>query len=170
MSRPTHYPVESHLSPLNAHTLSRNPEWWRAAVHSETGAGSGRVRLYLWRNNDEKGWVPKHKWNIQPERWSRQKATIKKYVNRTPNGNPPYFPVQHYTVVGGKTIAKTDDWWTAIVQYEDSWSSTHNTRLYMWRAGDEGYKGTGYKWNISSDTWPEERRIADGLLTNMSGD
>lgn len=168
MSRPSHYPVESHLTPLNAHTFSKDAEWWRAVVHSEDQYGNELVRLYLWRNNDSKGWVPKHKWNVQRDRWKAEKSAAEKYVNRQPRGNPPGFPVQHYTVVDGETIEKTDDWWTAIVQYEDDWSSTHDTRLYMWQFENGEPKGTGFKWNINNDTWPEERRVAESLLENMA--
>ena len=162
-----HYPIESHLTPVDAHTFSKEGEWWRAVVRSKNQYGNERVRLYLWRNDNQKGWVTVHKWNVQSSRWDKEKKTVKKYLNASPDSNAPYFPVQHYDVVGGETIEKTNDWWTAIVQYEDDWSSTHKTRLYMWQIEEGDAKGTGYKWNINSDTWPEERLVANSFLESL---
>lgn len=168
MSRPTQYPVESHLTPLKGHTFSRTAEWWRAIVRSATQDGDELLRLYLWRNNDQKGWIPKHKWNIHPDRWDNEKSVVKRHVRGPINEDSTYFPVQHYHVIGGETITKTDSWWTAVVHYEDDWSSTPNTRLYMWQFENDEPKGTGFKWNINTDTWGEERRAADGMLANTN--
>lgn len=160
------YPIESNRTPIQAHTFSRSNGWWRAIVKSEDAYGNERTRLYLWRNSDGKNWNITHKWNVDPDRWPEEKAVVKKYLNKLPSQNPPHFPIQHYTVVGGETITKSDRWWTAIVQYEDEYNSTHKTRLYMWDISGAEPKGTGYKWNISTDTWGEEATVADGFLAD----
>jgi len=161
------HPVEDHLTPVNGHTFSKSGGWWRAIVHSEDDYGNEKVRLYLWHENDTEGWITKHKWNIDPDHWLQERSVVEDYVGAAVDANTPYFPVQHYNVVGGQTIKKTDGWWTAVVQYEDDYSSTHKTRLYMWQLEDDDAKGTGYKWNVSTDTWSEERNAADRYLKNL---
>lgn len=161
------YPVEGHLTPVGVHTFSKSGGWWRAIVHSEDDYGNEKVRLYLWHNNDTHGWITKHKWNVDPKHWSAERRVVKDYAGAPADAKTPYFPVQHYNVVGGQTIKKTDDWWTAVVQYEDNYSSTHKTRLYMWQLENGEAKGSGYKWNIRSDTWSEERAIADRYVEDL---
>lgn len=76
----TAYPIESHLTPIKAHTFSKDGVWWRAVVQSEDEYGNELVRLYMWREHDQKGWVPKHKWNVQEDRWKREKGVVDDYV------------------------------------------------------------------------------------------
>lgn len=166
MSDAKQYPVESHLTPIAAHTFSESGDWWRAIVHAEDHYGNEKVRLYLWHNNGS-DWKAKHKWNITPDRWPAEKRAGNQYAGAPLDSQTPHFPVQHYTVVGGQTIEKTDKWWTAVVQYEDNWSATHKTRFYLWELEDEEPKGTGYKWNIKTDTWPEERTTIDRYVTKL---
>lgn len=161
------YPIEGHLTPVGALTFSKSGGWWRAIVHSEDEYGNEKIRLYLWRDNDTKGWVTKHKWNIDPDHWAAERRVVEDYAGTTVDADTPYFPVQHYNVVGGQTIKKTDDWWTAVVQYEDDYSSTHKTRLYMWQLENGDEKGTGFKWNVRSDTWPEERDAVDRYVEHL---
>ncbi|SNR65369.1 hypothetical protein SAMN06266787_10821 [Halorubrum ezzemoulense] len=161
------YPIEDNLSPIGALTFSKSGGWWRAIVHSEDQYGNEKVRLYLWHDNDAEGWVTKHKWNIDPEHWPAERRIVEEYVGAAVDANTPYFPVQHYDVVGGQTITKTETWWTAVVQYETDYSSTHETRLYMWQREDDTVKGTGFKWNINTDSWPEERDAADRYVESL---
>jgi len=159
------YSVESNLTPTRAHTFSRNNGWWSGIVKSDDPYGNEKIRLYLWHDADGKDWDIIHKWNVQADRWGKEKAVVDKFVGEGISENTPYFPVQHYHVVGGETISKNDDWWTAVVQYKKdlSWS-THETRLYMWNFDGNKPKGTNFKWNIKRDTWYEQSRIADAFL------
>lgn len=164
MANVSQFPIESHLTPREAHTFSRSNEWWRGIVRSEDEYGNKRIRLYLWRDMGGKEWEITHKWNVQEGRWEKEKAKAEKYLNAQPSSNHPYFPVQHYKVVGGETITKNDAWWTAIVQFETDYSSTHKTRLYMWDMSGGEPTGISYKWNVNTDTWSEEVRVADAFL------
>lgn len=161
------YPIEGHLKPVGGLTFSKSGGWWRSIVRSEDKYGNEKVRLYLWHDNENKGWVAKHKWNIKPDHWPAERRAVESYAGATVDADTPYFPVQHYDVVGGQTINKTDDWWTAVVQYEDNYSSTHKTRLYMWQLENDDVKGTGYKWNVRNDTWPEERDAIDRYVEKI---
>lgn len=158
------YPIESNRTPLQGHTFSQSNGWWRGVVKSEDAYGNERVRLYLWRDRDGKDWQIVHKWNVQADRWDQEKKIADKYVGAPPTTQTPHFPVQHYNVVGGETISKNDNWWTAVVQYEKDGSSTHDTRLYMWDVQGNSTTGTKFKWNIKRDTWGQEKRVADSFL------
>lgn len=158
------FPVESHLTPVQAHTFSKDNGWWRAIVKSKDEYENERIRLYLWHDSDGKEWDTIHKWNVQPDRWEKEKAVVEQWVGKPASSGNKHFPVQHYFVLDGETITKNDRWWTAVVQFEKDGSSTHDTRLYMWNMAEDEPTGTGFKWNINRDTWKQESMIADAFL------
>jgi len=161
------YPVESHLSPVKAHTFSRSNGWWRAIVESEDNDRNTHVRFYLWRDQGGKDWDITHKWNIQPDRWKKEKQIVGEYLNKQPNGTHPYFPVQYYKVVGGETIMKNERWWSAVVQFKKNPpSSKHSMRLYLWKFKGDKPKDSGFKWNVEKDTWHQESMMADQFLSD----
>lgn len=79
--------------------------------------------------------------------------------------NMPTFPVhEEISVLDGKTIFKTDEWWKAAIIAEGYHDP--DILIYLWRNDGGSWKRKQKYKAKSPDKWENEKKIVDALVSN----
>lgn len=165
------YPVSDALRVVNAETIYRTDEWWKAFVsyRYKDGQNSDSVdrAVYLW-HNDSEDWKRKQKYLVRSqETWATDREYIEELLSAD-SGDPANYdfdessiPVSDYLTVGDAvTVFKTDDWWKSVVRIDEKgdWT-TREVVVYVWQATEGDWRRRQkYAIKRKSD-WEEEAEV-----------
>lgn len=167
----TNYPVDDKLTVQRGEDIYRNDKWWKAVLQYYFGENteSQEMAIYLWHNDDERGWTRKNKYVVKTlEAWEEDQDLLAT-VREAPSDSDAddHFPVNDfYTVGAGETVFKTDEWWKAIVRVEQKGDyETEEYNIYVWQKQDDSWRRR-QKYAIKRfDDWDDERSVVSSMLT-----
>ncbi|WP_222913467.1 hypothetical protein [Natrinema sp. SYSU A 869] len=170
----TDVPVHDSLQVLEATSLYRTDEWWKAVVtyQFDTNSDANETAVYLWHRDDD-SWTRKNKYVVKTaEAWATDREIIDQYIRSDPPSDVTMaFPVSDYYTVGvGETLFQNDNWWKAIVNIVEKGSyETNEGMVYLWQKQDGEWRRR-QKYAIKSvSDWEEERAVIDEQLSLDEG-
>lgn len=74
------YPVHSQLTVLDGKTISKNEEWWKAAILYESYGR--KIGVYLWHKEDG-SWKRKQKYVVRSlDDWTKDRAAVEELLSK----------------------------------------------------------------------------------------
>jgi hypothetical protein len=160
-------PVHSSLEVQAREDVFRNDEWWKSAVRYQfEGSDATEVAVYLWHRDDD-GWTRKQKYAVKTQRaWAEDEERIDRFLSgEFPPADETYPTSDYYTVTGGETVFRSDEWWKAIVNvgvkgdYE-----TDEVMIYLWQKNEADWRRRQKSVIKSDDDWIELSSAVESVL------
>lgn len=80
---------------------------------------------------------------------------------------PDDFPVHDkLTVIDGRTIFKSNNWWKAVVLYEGF--GRQNVGVYLWKSSGDGWTRQQKYVVRSKDDWEKDQQAVEGLICQLN--
>jgi len=164
-------PVHESLTVVDAESIYRNEDWWKAVVkyRFEDSSDATEIAVYLWHHDD--GWTRKNKYVIKTkEAWETDRDIITQLLsgdlaNQDSDSCEEYPVSDFYEVADGVTIFNSKGWWKAILNIEQKGDyETNEVMVYLWQKRDEEWKRR-QKYTIKSmSDWETEAEIVESML------